>query len=301
MPPALNIPQPVKDLRATQRAGRVVIDFTTSALTVEDLAIRQFSDIDVRVGPIPAQFSMDAWAAQAKPVPAAAEPGKAVRVEASVLEWIGREVLVAARLQNTKGRVSDWSNAVTLRVEPPLPPPASLTAEPHPEGVRIAWQPVPGAASYRVFRHVDGQPQPIEAGTSKEAAFVDRTATLGRPLTYSVQALSGVAESEPSAHVTVVPRDVFAPAAPGGVTALAGVGSVELTWDRSREPDLKNYRVYRAEGSGAFTVVADAVETPAYSDRQITAGTTYRYQVTAVDAAGNESAPSPPIEITGPA
>jgi hypothetical protein len=301
LPPALNIPLPVKDLAVTQRAAALIVDFTAPALTVEDLAIREFDEIDLRVGAIPSPFSMEAWAAQAKLVPATAEPGKPVRVETSGREWIGSEVLVAVRLKTSRGRASDWSNSVTLMVKPPLPPPSALTAEPHPEGVRIGWEPVQTAESYRIFRHVEGGQAPVEGGTTKETHFIDRTAGMGRPLTYSVQALASGAESEPSSTVTVVPRDIFAPSAPAALMALAGVGSVELTWDRSREPDLKIYRVYRAEGTGEFALLADAVDAPAYSDRQITAGTLYRYQVTAVDAAGNESPRSAAIEITGPA
>jgi hypothetical protein len=49
-----------------------------------------------------------------------------------------------------------------------------------------------------------------------------------------------------------------------------------------------------------MTVLADSVDSPAYSDRQITAGTKYVYAVSALDSAGNESAKSAPVEMTAP-
>ena len=67
------------------------------------------------------------------------------------------------------------------------------------------------------------------------------------------------------------------------MTAVAGVNAIELVWDRNAEPDLGAYRVYRAEGAGEFTVLADAVEGLAYSDRQVDSGKTYKYRVTAID------------------
>jgi fibronectin type 3 domain-containing protein len=95
-----------------------------------------------------------------------------------------------------------------------------------------------------------------------------------------------------SVPVTAVAADVFPPASPTGLIAVAGVSTVELAWDRNPEPDLGSYRVYRRAGNEQFTVLADAVEGVAYTDRQVQAGITYSYQITALDKSGNESRPS---------
>src|SRR5690606_37136939 len=95
-------------------------------------------------------------------------------------------------------------------------------------------------------------------------------------------------------------RDIFAPEPPAGLTAVAGLGSIELTWERSTAADLRGYRLYRASGAGEVSLLADAIDGPAYSDRQISPGTTYRFRVTAVDEAGNESEPSATIEVSAP-
>ena len=68
---------------------------------------------------------------------------------------------------------------------------------------------------------------------------------------------------------------------------------MELVWDRVADTDLAGYRVYR---NGAK--IADALTTPAYSDKDVTVGSKYSYQVSAVDQAGNESGKCAAMEVT---
>jgi fibronectin type 3 domain-containing protein len=147
---------------------------------------------------------------------------------------------------------------------------------------------------------MEGQPEATLVGTVSGSEFIDTGATVGRPHTYAVQAVAGTSESVRSLPASVVPRDIFPPPAPTALTAVAGIGSIELTWDRTTAADFRAYRVYRATGRGEFTLLSDAVQGPAYSDRQITTGMEYRFRVTAVDQAGNESEPSTPLEVTAP-
>jgi glucosylceramidase len=79
------------------------------------------------------------------------------------------------------------------------------------------------------------------------------------------------------------------------LTAIAGLSTIELAWERSPEPDTKSYRVFRDD-----QLLADNVEAPAFSDKQVRSGQKYRYAVSAIDQAGNESARSAPVEITAP-
>jgi fibronectin type 3 domain-containing protein len=84
------------------------------------------------------------------------------------------------------------------------------------------------------------------------------------------------------------------------VTAVAALSSAELTWERNNEPDLGSYRVYRKSGEGAFEAIAEAVDGVSWTDRQVQGGTTYTYQVTALDKSGNESRPSSAVSVTLP-
>jgi fibronectin type 3 domain-containing protein len=100
-------------------------------------------------------------------------------------------------------------------------------------------------------------------------------------------------ESDASATITFAPVDRFPPAVPTGLIVIAGTHTVELSWDAVADSDLAGYRIYR---NGVK--IADAVMTAAYSDKDVVAGTKYSYQVSAVDATGNESVKSGAQEVT---
>ena len=99
-----------------------------------------------------------------------------------------------------------------------------------------------------------------------------------------------------SAPVFITPTDKFPPAVPGALTAILGVNTVELAWTRNTETDFKGYNIYRSTDGGAFVKVAELVPSPTFSDNKIEAGKKYRYEVSAVDLKGNESAHSTPAE-----
>ena len=89
------------------------------------------------------------------------------------------------------------------------------------------------------------------------------------------------------AGVTMTPLtlDTAAPTTPSGLTTTAnGSGQVNLAWTASTDNLIvTRYKIYR---QGTYTGVASST---AYSDSGLTASTQYCYNVTAVDASGNES------------
>ena len=84
---------------------------------------------------------------------------------------------------------------------------------------------------------------------------------------------------------------------PGGVTALAGPQSIELSWDRSPEVDLAGYFVYRSVNGAAVERLGGMVSLPVFSDEKVEHGKTYRYQIASVDRKNNESAKSAAVEV----
>ncbi|MEV4414576.1 endo-1,4-beta-xylanase [Catellatospora sp. NPDC049609] len=95
--------------------------------------------------------------------------------------------------------------------------------------------------------------------------------------------------------------DTQAPTAPSGL-ASSGVtaGSVNLSWTASTDNvAVSGYDILRAPGAsgGSFTQVGTAATT-SFSSTGLSAGTTYRYQVRARDAAGNVSAVSNTVTVT---
>jgi chitodextrinase len=88
--------------------------------------------------------------------------------------------------------------------------------------------------------------------------------------------------------------DTEPPAAPSGLTASAVSSTrIELSWTASRDDvGVTGYRIYR-DGS-PVAVVGGAP----HADRGLAADTTHRYEVAALDAAGNQSGRSSPAAAT---
>jgi hypothetical protein len=145
---------------------------------------------------------------------------------------------------------------------------------------------------------------------------VDRTAQVGETYRYTAQRVRSVSlgghalelRSAVSSPATVTMRDTFPPHAPSGLEAVPGGTtaadrSIDLSWTPDTEPDLAGYFVYRQEvdekGVAAGTAARlnlTPVAGPAYRDQTAMAGHRYAYRVTAVDTAGNESAPSVEVQ-----
>ena len=84
--------------------------------------------------------------------------------------------------------------------------------------------------------------------------------------------------------------DTTPPAAPSGLVATAGDGSVSLDWADNGESDLAGYSVYRSTTSGGgYMSIISGQTTSDYVDNGVTNGTTYYYVVTAADTSSNES------------
>jgi hypothetical protein len=161
----------------------------------------------------------------------------------------------------------------------------------------------------------------IGAGSKRDTAgTVDTTAAMGDTYTYAAQRVRAVTignrnleiASQTSAPVTLVMRDTFPPKPPTGLATIPGntppdpavPGTkpqpyIDLSWEPNSEADLAGYRVYRqlARPDGSpqgplARLTALPIPVPAYRDVAVRPGQGYIYTVTAVDATGNESAPS---------
>ena len=286
-PPALDIPTRITDLRAAEYGDQILVQFTIGALTTDGLALTSLKTVEVQVtgGDSPRMLH-----AQAKgPGPVAHEfPAK---------DWVGKQVTLMVRATGPKGKASDWSNPVTLAVGVPLATPADVKAMSDPKGVRLSWIGAEGGR-YRVFRGA-GDAMPQRLAESDKPEYLDTAVDFGSPYRYFVQELAGEQrQSEISAIVVVTPADTFPPAVPVGLTAVAGVNSIELAWQPNTEEDLGGYQVYRSIDGGAAERIAGPVDAPNFSDRTVEIGKKYSYAITSIDRTGNESARSAAVEVT---
>ena len=309
VPPSPQIPQAITDLAVIERADELQISFTTPARTTDNLAISHFSEVELNIGPEVRPFDIAHWASGAKqysiPVPPAAEKGIAqpahISYTVSASDWVGKGVVIAVRtaVKKNKDDFSAWSNFEHLAVISPLKPPA-IAVNPTPQGYRLTWNAEGPDTHYQIFRQGPGETAPVQIGTSEKPEYVDGSAKWDTPYTYSIAAVRGAAQSLPSNQETVHQHDIYPPSVPSGLTGLATANSIELSWQRSPEADLKGYYVYRSVNGGPFTREGGLVTLPTFSDQAVQHGRTYSYQVSAIDQNNNQSDKCSPAAIAFP-
>ena len=157
-----------------------------------------------------------------------------------------------------------------------------------------------GVSRYRVYR--DGAALAEPAAT----AYVDFAVGQGTTYVYEVSALDAATQANESARsasrtvTTPIANDTTAPTVPADPTATAvGTSEIRLTWSPSTDTGGAGFAGYRVYRDGGTTPLA-SVPVNAYADTGLSPGTTYRYAVTAYDAAtpANESAPSAVSQAT---
>ncbi len=304
LPPSPQIPQAVGDLTAIQRGGKIVLHFSLPHTTVDGLLVKGFSVVEAEVGPDVSPFTLDAWFPKAKVTPidvSSEDQTSSIAKELDSAPWVGKEVAIAVRSAARKTRFSPFSNVVHLSVIEPLNPP-KIDVKATGRGYVISWTPQRDGLKWRILRRIPGvQKEPIEVGTTDTPLFLDASSQFDIPYEYTVVAVEGTGaqapESDPSEPGSVNASDTFPPEIPRSISALAGAGTVEVTWERSPDADLKGYLLFRAVGDGPFQQVGDLMTVPAYSDRDVQPGKRYRYSVAAVDRKGNTSERSSIAEI----
>lgn len=231
-------------------------------------------------------------------------------------------------------RPSPDSKDVTLRLYPVAERISSLDAGLTEQGINLKWpapthtsggEPLPAVQEYHVYRgELDSatagaaanDPQQakwnsplLQLGATTTTDYRDSGFDYGKIYGYLVRSVivspAGPLESSDSPLAIVVPKDTFPPAAPQGLVAAVQPGAVpdsvavELSWSINVESDLAGYRVYRSqqEGDRGALITPELLPSPAYRDNSAKSGQRYWYTVTAVDHAGNESAPSLAVAV----
>jgi chitodextrinase len=146
---------------------------------------------------------------------------------------------------------------------------------------------------------VAGVPAPAASGTRQSVTV--RSLTRGTTYWFAIRATDDVGNVSPISNVLRWDwtLDTSPPSTPRGGNGSRHDRVVQITWQANAEADLAGYRVYRATASaGPYTQLTSApiVETQ-YEDAAVPDVPEVWYQVTAVDATGNESARSGAIAV----
>ena len=332
--PAMKRPEKVTNLEAVEQGSKIEIRFTLPSQTTEGLPLVEPPDVELRIGATPPTWNQADWEAHSERIPVPMDPwpqmslktprgkktrstahGKAAKtakqavatakaatlaeltrtIDLDASKYAGKTVAIGIRVRGPSGRDAGWSQLVSLEVQPVLPVPQNLKASDAPNGVHLKWTAT--APAFRIFRKQPDDSDWAHLGDSTQPSFDDKTADYGKTWQYYVVSARQTGdhwqESDQSEKISWTPKDIFPPAVPAGLTMIAGTKTIELVWDRVADADVAGYRVYR-DGK----MIADKLQTTAYSDKDVAAGKKYSYQISAVDLAGNESAKCAAQEIT---
>jgi fibronectin type 3 domain-containing protein len=201
------------------------------------------------------------------------------------------------RASNAAG-VSNYSNTVSVSIPtvPATPTGATATLSTTTE-IDLAWQDnATNEDGYKILRKTDpnGTFNLITVLPTNSTSYRDRGLSPGTLFDYQILAYT-IAGNNGFAALT---QATLSPA-PTGLTATAGNTQAALSWTAS--PGAVSYNVYRGLTSGGEGTmpVATGITATSFTDTGLTNGTTFYYQVTAVDSASasppdpaGESAPS---------
>lgn len=331
-PPSLKLPQPVSDLTAQRVGNQVSLHWTmpkraTDKVLLEgeqkaEICRREATGVCVHVGSL--KLLPEAQASFTDKLPAALTSGPL------------RVLVYLVELQNASGRNAGPSNPAVTSGGAAPPQIASLGARAEPDGIVLNWTPTGATETIRIHRALvssqktETKPakapsnpllttkptipsqQTLEFTGPDEGRVLDHDAALDRTYTYTLQRVEKATmegqtvevASAPSVSMTINARDLFPPATPSGVQAVADPEghAIDLSWQPDTEPDLAGYRIYRrAAGSAATPARIGAVTAaPSFRDTSALPGHAYEYSVTAVDRDGNESPRSAEVEETLP-
>jgi len=328
-PPSLNLPDRATDLSATRAGNQVTLSWTvpkknTDRLILKDAVTalvcrRETTGPCVDAGTL--SLTPGAVATWSETLPRALDEGAP------------RELSYLVELKNRKGRSAGLSNAAIVLAGAPPAPVAGLRIEMIKQGAVLHWTPDEETAAIRLQRKLltlprakprEGlmtpPPESVEQSLlvedARQGRALDKTIRFGETYEYRAQRISRVSVDRKtlelagklSPPVRVEALDVFPPAVPAGLVAVAtpgengGEAAIDLSWEPDAEPDLAGYIVYRRDGDGPWERISSAepVVGPAFHDTRVQPGHTYFYAVSAIDGGGHESKHSAETEESVP-
>lgn len=212
-----------------------------------------------------------AWTTLAKNVKATSYTDSAV--------YSGNSYIYTVRVNDNSGRFASDFDPVGLSISVPssiaysYPAPVMKTPVRQDNGVKVMWEPVPGAQYYSVHRRDNGGSWTTLAKNVKGTSYVDQTAQSGHTYEYTARVnLNGKFASDfqnPGTKIT------YYPCANPNFTLKSTAKGVEISWGAIN--GAEKYRVFRISG-GKWVVVGDTTATT-YLDKNVVSGTTYTYTV----------------------
>lgn len=265
---------------------------------VEEITAAKLTPVftSMPVAPAPAPPATAPATAAGVPVPAAPTPATPTAAPAPTAP-AGPAMptrIYTVRGVTRSGRPGSAAGRVTVPLIDPPAPPAALAVRIKETGLSLAWTaPVSAAEAAHVKFNVygEGATTPLNPAPLDTPAFERAGVEFGKEECFvvrSVVAVLGVSiESAPSERVCVTAADIFPPAAPKGLQAVASTGAINLIWDANTEADLAGYVVLRGEAPGdkLQALTPAPIRDTTFRDATAQPGIRYVYAIIAVDRA----------------
>ncbi len=257
VPPSLELPKVVNDLKAVRKGDKVYLRWTVPAKTTDGESVGE-------LGVTRICRSFDEKAAQCEPVGEARTPPTSARTangkanEGSYVDTLPPDVqqdpskvlTYSVSVENEDGRSAGLSNRVPVPAAATVAAPTDFQAQPTAAGIVLSWAagpPSPGVhGSFRIYRQQEGSATSVVAGElpldPASTEFVDHGFEWGKTYYYRVTVVTEVSggmhpcgtvqtpqpdcatvyqiEGDDSPAVKVFADDVFPPAVPSGLQAV---------------------------------------------------------------------------------
>ena len=333
-PPSLYLPQPPIDLTAVRTGNDVHLHWTMPKRATDKVLLK--GDQEAFLCRSVAGGSCEA-AGDAKFAPLA-QADLTDHLPPALTQGPPRLITYTVQLRNRHGRTAGPSNPAYSAAGNAPEQPSAFAADTRADGIVLHWQPASDSGTLvrmqRVFvqtGHAPAKPDSAEMRKSAEipaqqtlevsylsghdpGRAYDKSAVLDKTYRYTAQRIAMPdldgrkieVASEPSPVVTLDARDIFPPAVPSGLVAVASPDEhvIDLSWSPGTENDLAGYFVYRREAGSSSTPIrissTEPVAGPAFRDVTAKPGVRYAYSVSAIDHDKNESARSPETEESLP-
>jgi len=333
LPPSLNLPDPVTNLSAVRNGNQVALSWTMPKRNTDRLLLK--GNLPVKIcrqeptGPCAPAGQLLLAAGSDGTFTDALPPAEA--------SGNPRVLTYRVDLPGPRNRSAGPSNPATVLAGQAPEAVEGLAAKVVKAGAILTWTPGNESALTAVRLHRTLlTPAPEAKPIKQESAFgpqreppqqsllveaggrsgraLDKQIRFGQTYEYSAQRVTRVIVGNQtlelagplSAPIRVEVVDIFPPAIPTGLAAVATAeatgASIDLSWQPDADTDLAGYIVYRREGEAPWQRISppEPVPAPAFHDAQTQPGHTYHYAVSSIDQGGHESPRSAEAQETVP-
>ncbi|HEY2393213.1 MAG TPA: fibronectin type III domain-containing protein [Candidatus Angelobacter sp.] len=331
MPPSLDIPKFVGDLKAVRKGDTVTLTWTMPTETTDAGLIRKPGKMLVQRALSSgrgADLKFQTISELDLEPPLKKERGEQVTAKDilsdSLRSGTDEFAVYTVLAQGHNGKSYGLPNRVSIPLLPSLPTPTNVSAHMVSLGVMLKWEEVlPQTTAslvqtqqIKIMRRTQGSNEAVlvkQINASANGDLVDTSIEWEKNYQYWLTPVTlwqdgkrkGEIEGDDSAIIDISAHDSFPPGAPASLQAVFSAASqnsfIDLTWSPNTEPDLAGYNVYRHTANEApVKINTELIKTPRFPDPGIQPGMKYFYSVTAVDLRGNESSKSEETSETVP-